>query len=91
MELVKFQNVRQYNTAQTFKKKPLIKNLKSIFMHMHKTKQNHTGRTYHNITGAYLHAVEPVVFLFLFSISGSVRYLHTRRVTVCIPPSTYRH
>lgn len=42
-----------------------------MFMHMHKTKQNHTGRTYHNINSAYLHAVEPVMFL-------SVSLLHFR-------------
>lgn len=52
------------------KKKP-NKNLKSIFMHMHKTKQNHTGRTHHNTNSDYLHAVDPAMFL-------SVSLLHFR-------------
>lgn len=32
-------------------------------MHMHTTKQNHTGRPHHKTNSAYLHAVDPAMFL----------------------------
>lgn len=37
-------------------------------MHMHTTKQNHAGRTHHDINSAYLHAVGPATFMSVSSL-----------------------